>query len=235
MLVKSGTHCCSRSKVDIVSFDPENDDRNVLSQIRNLFVDGMTINNAPAIYINNSLQSDLKDSQSIRTTYLSGRGTFLLLSERDNEDKNAARIPSCDSCGSENEGNSSKRQRSIKGIVGLQDISSTTGTGGKEASPQDNANTKHAERMSENSNLCELRRMSVHSSSRRIGYGKKLVQACISHAKRSKFDGIKLYTGGWMKAAIQFYIDMEFEDRGRLEYKHDDGSVSIIAHLEMIF
>jgi len=218
----------SNPRVDIVSFEPENDED--LSQIRSLFVDGMTINNAPSSYINKSLQSDLKDAHSMSTTYLTGRGTFLLLSERVNEGEDAVRIPSTNSCDSEHLGNGGKRRRSIKGAVGLQDISSTTGIGGKEASTHDSAGG-----ISENLNLCELRRMSVHSSSRRMGYGTKLVQECICHAKKNDFDGIRLYTGGWMEEAIRFYLRMGFEDRGRLEYKHDDGSASIIAHLEMIF
>lgn len=217
------SECCSKSKVDIVSFQNENngDAEHDLSQIRSLFVDGMKINNAPKDYIQRSLQLDLNDTSSMSSTYFSGRGTILMLVE--DEDNDA--IPLSSNRGSNGNGGDTCKRRNIKGIVGLQDVSSTTGTD----------NNKNGERLSERPNLCELRRMSIHSSCRRLGYGAKLVQECIHHAKGSNFDGIKLYTGGWMEAAIKFYIKMGFEDRGRLEYKNGDGSVTTIAHLELIF
>jgi len=235
MSVIAGTHYCSKSKVEIISFDPENGEasEHELSQVRSLFVDGMTINNAPEKYINQSLQSDLKDVQSMSATYLSGRGAFFLLSESDDGNDDAVITPSSNKHVKGNQDNSSKRRRSIQGMVGLQDVSATTGTVGKRVSTE--GDPQNAEGKVENSNICELRRMSIHSTSRRRGYGVELVQACISHAKRNNFDGIKLYTGGWMEVAINFYIKLGFEDRGRLEYKHNDGSASIIAHLELIF
>jgi len=121
------------------------------------------------------------------------------------------------------------------GIVGLQDMSLGTGTGtDKNITSSKYAKNEEGVGKSNRPNMFELRRMSIHSSCRRQGYGAVLVRACISHAKQNKFDGIKLYTGSWMDAAINFYTKMGFEDRGRVEYKHD-GGVVLIAHLEMMF
>ena len=223
MLATPSTHSCSKSKVGIVSFQnsDDGDAEYDLSQIRSLFVNGMQINNTPEDYIQRSLQSDLNDISSMSSTYFSGRGTFIMLVEDENN-------------GSSGKSGDTSKRRNIKGIVGLQDVSSTTGTSGNgtTSTPEDNEN---GEPLSEKPNLCELRRMSIHSSCRRLGYGAKLVQECISHAKRSKFDGIKLYTGAWIEASIKFYIKMGFEDRGRLEYQNGDGSSTTIAHLELIF
>lgn len=215
----------STLKVDIIPFgdaNANNDDADHdLSQIRNLFIDGMKINNAPEDYIKRSLQSDLNDTSSMRDTYFSGGGTFLMLVE-DEDDNNNNTGSSNDS---QNGGSIRRRSTtsSVKGIVGLTDVSlagtDSNGTSTKNDKP----------------NLCELRRMSIHSSRRRFGYGAKLVKECISHAKQHKFDGIKLYTGGWMEDAIKFYIKMGFGDKGRLEYENGDGSTVTIAHLEMIF
>eukprot|EP00571_Detonula_confervacea_P008564 CAMPEP_0172315096 /NCGR_PEP_ID=MMETSP1058-20130122/24099_1 /TAXON_ID=83371 /ORGANISM="Detonula confervacea, Strain CCMP 353" /LENGTH=223 /DNA_ID=CAMNT_0013029099 /DNA_START=246 /DNA_END=917 /DNA_ORIENTATION=- len=219
----SGTNYNSRSKsnFDILTFDDvckEDADHDVdddLSQIRNLFIDGMRINDAPEDYIEKSLQSDLNDASSMRDTYFSGKGTFLMLAEdEDDDDEEISSV--CDS-------GKRRRRKSLKGIVGLADVSSGADSNG--TSPKKDGGKR----------LCELRRMSIHSSRRRSGYGAKLVKACISHAKENKFDGIKLYTGAWMEAAINFYTKMGFEDMGRMEYKHDDGSTTTIAHLEMIF
>lgn len=217
------------SSANIIPFDHDSDGgggdaEHQLAQIRNLFIDGMKINNAPDHYIQGSLKSDLNDTGTMRKTYLSGRGTFLMLVEDDGDE---AESPASDSGSNASQGTEKK----VRGMVGLQDISSTTGTGSNSTSKH----TDNDKRSGEAPNLCELRRMSVHSSRRRNGYGAKLVQACVSHAKRNKFDGIKLYTGGWMEAAINFYVRMGFHDSGRLEYKNPDGSTTTIAHLELIF
>mmetsp|Transcript_8542 Transcript_8542/g.13489 ORF Transcript_8542/g.13489 Transcript_8542/m.13489 type:complete len:245 (-) Transcript_8542:317-1051(-) len=230
----------SNVDVDIISYKYSTNAEDDLRQIRNLFVDGMEINNSPAEYIRKSLQADLKHADSMNATYFSGRGEFLMLSEEEEEEveeeeenNNSAILSSPPSnnngCNNGDQGDSSakrRRIRSVKGIVGLQDISTTTGT------------NKHKSKdweTSEHPNLCELRRMSIHSSCRRLGYGAKLVRECISHAKGSKFDGIKVFTGAWMEAAIGFYTKMGFEDKGRLEYANGDGSSVTLAHLELIF
>ena len=207
----------------VVPFGHEDDgqdgaDEYHLSQLRNLFVDGMRINNAPEDYIEYSLQSDLNDKDSMRKTYRSGRGSFIMLCEDEEDDDIKEEAAPSNNARKGNNG-SQRRRTSVKGMVGLEDISPQTGSG-KEG---------------ETRNLLELRRMSIHSSCRRSGYGAKLIQECISHAKEKKFDGIKLYTGGWMEAAIQFYKKMGFEDMGRLDYTNTDGSKVTIAHLEMIF
>ena len=158
-----------------------------------------------------------KSSNSLVRSYPRRRG--------EDEEGEAAVISSESSDGSDVNCNDSSNsgRKSIKGMVGLRDVSPTTGCG-----IDSNGTT-------EQKNLCELRRMSIHSSCRRSGYGAMLVEACISHARRKGFDGIKLYTGGWMEAAIRFYVKMGFEDRCRLDYVNGDGSTVTIAHLEMSF
>mmetsp|Transcript_31208 Transcript_31208/g.47205 ORF Transcript_31208/g.47205 Transcript_31208/m.47205 type:complete len:227 (-) Transcript_31208:112-792(-) len=202
-----------------------------LHQIRDLFVDGMRANEAPEDYILGSLQADLKDIESLRATYFEGRGVFLMLVEDEDEDSILS-----DSNGNREKNVDAGKRRKIKGMVGLQDVSSETGTERvrKKLTPSNN-NPNSEQRSSKRSNLCELRRMSIHSSCRRLGYGTRVVEECISYAKLHKFDGIKLYTGGWMEPAIKFYTKMGFKDLGRLEYKNSDGSASIIAHLQLIF
>jgi len=198
----------------------------------------MEINNAPAEYIQKSLRADLNDADSMNTTYFSGRGEFLMLLEEKEENNSAistttTTTPSsnnndCSNNGDQGDSSTKERRiRNIKGIVGLQDISTTTGTN-KHKSKDSDTSEHHP-------NLCELRRMSIHSSCRRLGYGAKLVRACISHAQRSEFGGIKVVTGAWMEAAIGFYTKMGFEDKGRLEYVNGDGSSVTLAHLELIF
>mmetsp|Transcript_31153 Transcript_31153/g.68404 ORF Transcript_31153/g.68404 Transcript_31153/m.68404 type:complete len:245 (+) Transcript_31153:178-912(+) len=126
-------------------------------------------------------------------------------------------------------GDDSSSSREIVGMVGLQDASPQTGA------------CRHDKDI-ETRNVCELRRMSIHSSYRRCGFGAKLIDSCVRHAKAMGFDGIKLYTGSWMTAAIEFYVKMGFRDMGRIEYKADDDGTDggrscavVIAHLEMMF
>lgn len=146
---------------------------------------------------------------------LPGRGSFLMLVEDDVEDDgDQTQSTDVDMNSSDSKAKGSK----VKCIIGLEDISPTTGNG----------------KGGETRNLCELRRMAIHSSCRRSGYT-KLLQECISHAKEKKFDGIKLHTGGRMETTIQFYTSMGFEDMGRLEYTDGNGNTRTIAHLEMIF
>eukprot|EP00585_Thalassiosira_rotula_P002931 CAMPEP_0196151928 /NCGR_PEP_ID=MMETSP0910-20130528/34574_1 /TAXON_ID=49265 /ORGANISM="Thalassiosira rotula, Strain GSO102" /LENGTH=103 /DNA_ID=CAMNT_0041415411 /DNA_START=25 /DNA_END=333 /DNA_ORIENTATION=- len=89
----SQTHGNSNSNtdvdVDIVSFQSSTNVEDDLRQIRNLFVDGMEINNAPAEYIQKSLRADLNDADSMNTTYFSGRGEFLMLLEEKEENNSA--------------------------------------------------------------------------------------------------------------------------------------------------
>lgn len=216
----------TESKVCIVSFQSkgnEVDVANDMRQIRKLFEAGMKDTCAPDDYINQSLHDDLKDASSMSTTYFSGRGTFLLLVESENDSV----MPSFNDTALElyREGRRGN-QRIIKGMVGLQDISTATGTG------EDTVDNKQG---AGKANFCELRRMSVDSSSRGMGHGAKLVVECISHAKRNKFDGIKLYTGAWMESTIRFYVKMGFEDMGRIEYTKLEGGPVFIAHLQMVF
>mmetsp|Transcript_4697 Transcript_4697/g.6908 ORF Transcript_4697/g.6908 Transcript_4697/m.6908 type:complete len:206 (-) Transcript_4697:144-761(-) len=169
-----------------------------LSQVRNLFVDGMKHNTSPDSYVRHSLSSDLSSMEETYFTAGRGRGTFFVMEEK--------RQSTCDDDGSECHDGHGR----IVGIVGLQDLNETC-------------------------NTCELRRMSVHSSLRRQGRGRQLVQTCIAHARKKGFAGIVLSTGAWMKAAISFYVSMGFEDRGRTEHVLPDGNVAIIAKLELLF
>jgi len=105
----------------------------------------------------------------------------------------------------------------IVGTVGLEDLSLRT-------KPDEN------ETVDEDENFCELRRMSVHSSERRKGRGKQLVEFFIRYARDNGFDGIKLTTGSWMDHAISFYLSVGFKDDGRMEYDHNGVKV-IIAKL----
>lgn len=106
----------------------------------------------------------------------------------------------------------------IVGTVGLQDLS----TIGKPNDPK---------KGEEGRNLCELRRMSIHSSERRKGRGRQLIERFVSHARERGFEGIVLSTGAWMETAISFYLSMGFRDMGREHYNHAGTSVTI-ANLE---
>jgi N-acetylglutamate synthase-like GNAT family acetyltransferase len=83
-------------------------------------------------------------------------------------------------------------------------------------------------------NLCELRRMSIHTEERRKGYGEKIMSLLISEARKSGFDGITLFTGSWMHHAINFYKKMGFEHQGDFEF-NDQGKIIITTHLAMHF
>lgn len=192
-------------------YDPSSSSPNEISQIRHLFVSGMKSNSAPEEYICRSLSSDIKDGDSMMETYFTGRGTFLLMEGQGSD------------AGSTDSDANNDRENEIVGMVGLQDVSPTTGA------------NRHGGKVVETRNICELRRMSIHSSYRRCGLGAKLIEACISHAKAKDFCGIKLYTGGWMDAAINFYRKMGFEDKGRIDYTNANGETVTIAHLEMMF
>lgn len=231
MSATAGNSISPNSNIDIIPFDSDGRCENVdldhdLNQIRSLFIDGMRVNNAPDDYIQKSLQSDLNDANSMKETYFSGDGTFLMLVEDEEFDQEQLDISNSISRNISNIDSSRRRRRSVKGIVGLSDLSSS------ENGVDSNGTSSEKEH---GKKLCELRRMSIHSSCRRSGYGAKLIEACLCHAKKKQFDGIKLYTGGWMDAAIDFYIKMGFEDKGRLDYNNSDGSTVTIAHLELMF
>ena len=184
-----------------------------MKQIQQLFIDGMRQNNFPEKLIQESLQSDLKDAGSLRETYFVGNGTFLMLVEDGDSVVEGAKASTDLGKGSIcRTGNQSR----IIGIVGLQDISVSSKFGDRKKN-------------------CELRRMSIHSSCQRLGYGASLVRECISYAKRY-FDCIFVHTGEWMEAALSFYIKIGFEYMGRIVYKDDDeeGIAATFAHLELI-
>lgn len=82
--------------------------------------------------------------------------------------------------------------------------------------------------------LCELRRMSIHTDERRKGYGEKIMGLLISEARKSGFDGITLFTGSWMHHAINFYKKVGFEHQGDFEF-NDQGKIIITTHLAMHF
>ena len=198
-----------------------------LNQVKSLFAEGMRANNAPEGYIRYSLSTDLS---SVEDTYLVDRGTFLVMERL--EDGH------------------------IVGMVGLQDLSRKayiapriTARTTRPREPDgddlndiddDNANddstngNDSCDDDEEDGNMCELRRMSVHSSERRKGRGAQLVEKFIFLAKEQGFSGIKLSTGAWMKAAIQFYVAMGFQAKGITQYSQD-GKVVPIQHLEMLF
>lgn len=73
--------------------------------------------------------------------------------------------------------------------------------------------------------------MSIHSSERRKGRGRQLVNQFIKYASSQKYDSIVLSTGGWMESAISFYKSMGFKDMGRSQYNHEGTNVTI-ANLE---
>merc|ERR1712146_682430 len=101
----------------------------------------------------------------------------------------------------------------IIGTVGLQDLSSTSfqsDDGGDGEEKKDN---------NANNNKCELRRMSIHSSERRKGRGRQLVDC--NYPSTQKFDSVVLSTEGWMEPAISFYKSMGFKDMGRSQYNHE--------------
>jgi len=144
------------------------------------------------------------DLSSLEDTYLIGRGIFFV-EERLEDEK-------------------------IVGTVGLQDLSAAPHLarvgGGHDNDDDDDDESKK--------NMCELRRMSIHSSERRKGRGAQLIEKFIGHSKEHGFNGIILSTGGWMKETIQFYVAMGFQDKGSVEYPFD-GKIVEVQHLQMVF
>jgi len=182
-----------------------------LEQVKSLFIDGMRANSASEAYIQNSLATDLS---SLEETYLIGRGTFFVME--------------CLEDGK------------IVGTVGLQDLSAAPhltreGGGHDNDNNNDDDNVDDVEDDYESKkNMCELRRMSIHSSERRKGLGAQLIEKFIDHSKEQGFDGIVLSTGAWMKEAIQFYISLGFLENGIAKYPID-GKVVEIQRLQMVF
>ena len=205
----------SKSIPKIIQFGVDDDKINTeqdMKQIRQLFIDGMRQNNFPEKLIQESLQSDLKDAGSLRETYFVGNGTFLMLVDDGDSEIGGATASTKSELGKGSIWKTGNQSRII-GIVGLQDMGSAS---------------------SKRKKVCELRRMSIHSSCQRLGYGASLVRECISYAKRY-FDCIFVHTGEWMEAALRFYIKIGFEYMGRIVYKDDDdGIAATFAHLELI-
>jgi GNAT superfamily N-acetyltransferase len=174
----------------------------------------MRSSNASEEYIKDSLSKDLS---SVEGTYLVHRGTFFVLERL--EDGH------------------------IVGMVGLQDLSRaprrphSSGTATTTSRPR----VGHESDVQSNNygdedgkNMCELRRMSVHSGERRKGRGAQLIERCIGHAKEQGFRGIQLSTGSWMTTAVEFYVSLGFEAKGIVQY-YRDGKVYNIQQLEMLF
>eukprot|EP00588_Corethron_pennatum_P019644 CAMPEP_0194328444 /NCGR_PEP_ID=MMETSP0171-20130528/44873_1 /TAXON_ID=218684 /ORGANISM="Corethron pennatum, Strain L29A3" /LENGTH=244 /DNA_ID=CAMNT_0039088805 /DNA_START=10 /DNA_END=744 /DNA_ORIENTATION=- len=208
-----------------------------LSQVQNLFIDGMKHNNSTGIYVKDSLSSDLSSIEQTYFTSGSGRGTFFVMEEKRQSINDDGGNDCHDGYGR------------IIGIVGLQDLynqlpsasevavttTTTTTPTEKDHNKQEERNEIPPPTLKNYNNTCALRRMSIHSSHRRKGRGRQLLQTCISHAKKKGFDGIVLYTGGWMEAAISFYVSMGFEEMGRADYVLPDGTIIIAAKLELMF
>jgi hypothetical protein len=68
--------------VSIIRFDRDHND---VSQIPTLFVEGMKDNGSPESYIESVCHNDLCDADSISSPYLSGRVTFLLLLDNNDD------------------------------------------------------------------------------------------------------------------------------------------------------
>jgi GNAT superfamily N-acetyltransferase len=192
--------------VSIRTFRPSD-----LEQVKSLFIDGMRANSASEAYIQSSLATDLS---SLEDTYLIGRGTFFVIE--------------CLEDGK------------IVGIVGLQDLSAAPHLA-REGGGHDNDNDNDdgddddvEDDVESKKNMCELRRMSIHSSERRKGRGAQLIEKFIDHSKEHGFDGIVLSTGAWMKEAIEFYISLGFLENGIAKYPID-GKVVEIQKLQMVF
>ena len=120
-----------------------------------------------------------------------------------------------------------KSDGKILGTVGLEDLLEKK----NKNNSQDQQNQSREEDCRD---LCELRRMSIHSSQRRNGLGKRLIREFIEFARRKGYDGITLSTGGWMEAAIRFYVAMGFKEMGKAVYNHEGKEITI-ANLEMLF
>jgi N-acetylglutamate synthase-like GNAT family acetyltransferase len=69
--VNEKVESCSNEEVLVRTYAPSDHDH-----VRNLFVEGMRINNAPESYIERSLNTDLAN---IEETYMKDRGTFLVM------------------------------------------------------------------------------------------------------------------------------------------------------------
>ena len=200
-----------RCTISIRRYQPED-----LPEVHQLFIDGMKVNGKAADvtdkYIQYSLSSDLS---SIDETYLAGRGTFLVMVEQQPDDSE------------------SSTQSRIIGMIGMQDLSIMKKEQVTKDADADESQIGDGETKSKN--VCELRRMSIHSSERRKGRGKQIVQSLLSRAQDAGFDGVVLTTGAWMDHAISFYLSIGFVEVARIPFVMESGKSMTIAKFEFMF